>query len=350
MVPNISSDWLVSPSYPAFLTYLRFQFSIVRADWLFWRLLLAVNLPEMISHTKMEPEIISIVQDHVAKMLEWASMWQAEWDKAAIIFDLSSWPPHAWFFFVDGLLQNSREWFSPPTPILPQHTKKSTDQYDAETISLKWQWQMIQLNDEVHNVLLCLFLLFQIPSKNWMLHLPHKLRSRQRECFTPLWASTSKWSWLSIPRLVKTQSTHEWESILVKTCYFTSLFPKHAFAIGRFFVSVLKTTSAVPQCPTGMISVLLEKNPFFWRGRLCWQSWGSSQHAYCVFVMLHQCSALGNVPGLLYRDPHHHFNTLVICSLAMAMFCSWKGTLQGPLYKGFGINASHMSPHPRATT
>ncbi|PLW10382.1 hypothetical protein PCANC_01676 [Puccinia coronata f. sp. avenae] len=32
---------------------------------------LIVNLPEMISHTKMEPEIISIVQDHAAKMLEW---------------------------------------------------------------------------------------------------------------------------------------------------------------------------------------------------------------------------------------------------------------------------------------
>ncbi|KAH9458020.1 hypothetical protein Pst134EB_010323 [Puccinia striiformis f. sp. tritici] len=32
---------------------------------------LIVNLPEMISHTKMEPEIIGIVQEHIAKILEW---------------------------------------------------------------------------------------------------------------------------------------------------------------------------------------------------------------------------------------------------------------------------------------
>ncbi|WAQ83962.1 hypothetical protein PtA15_4A413 [Puccinia triticina] len=32
---------------------------------------LIVNLPEMISHTKMEPEIINIVREHIAKILDW---------------------------------------------------------------------------------------------------------------------------------------------------------------------------------------------------------------------------------------------------------------------------------------
>jgi len=32
---------------------------------------LIVNLPEMISHTKMEPEIMSIVREHIAKILDW---------------------------------------------------------------------------------------------------------------------------------------------------------------------------------------------------------------------------------------------------------------------------------------
>ncbi|KNZ57565.1 uncharacterized protein VP01_2126g5 [Puccinia sorghi] len=32
---------------------------------------LIVNLPEMISHTKMEPEIMSIVREHIARILDW---------------------------------------------------------------------------------------------------------------------------------------------------------------------------------------------------------------------------------------------------------------------------------------